>query len=182
MFNSKEIIIFGICLLAVVNFSFASVYKQDLIFVNCTSIDIQMDTISSPYKFSLSPNIEAKNGYSEPYSITIPSQAVLKYKHMSVYFNDDTNGSIDLNFSGGVYGHAGLKQKQEKFAVNGFAFCPNARTAPSLTYVGIDKIVGFVDASSDIEFLNTEQIVRVGGNDSLTKNTIVINLGCHLIN
>lgn len=78
-----------------VNLSFASVYKQNLIFVNCTGVDIQMDTVSHPYKFSLSPNKAAKNGYSEPYSLTIPSLSILKYQHMSTYFNEDIDGSLE---------------------------------------------------------------------------------------
>ena len=179
MFNGKKILACAACL--VINFCYANVYKKDLIFLNCTAMNIQMDTISSPYKFSLSPTKNARNGYSEPYSLTIPSQSVLKYKHMSVYFNSHIDGSINFNFSGGVNGHAILKQKREKFSVSGVAMCPAGGVGISWTEVGIDKIVGFTDDSSDIEFLNNEQIIRVGKYDSLTKDTIVINLGCHSI-
>lgn len=181
MVSSKKIISISVCFLMGVNFSFANVYKKNLTFVNCTSADIQMDTISNPYKFSLSPTIKAKNGYSEAYSLTIPSQSVLKYQHMSVYFNGYMDGSINFNFSGGVNGHAIIEQQRERILVSGLANCPMGGNAISITGVNIDKIVGLTDDSPDIEFLNAEQIVSIGYNFSeyTTKDAIVINLGCY---
>lgn len=177
MFGCKRILCFGVCLLILVNFSHANVYKKNLVFVNCTGADIQMDTISSPYKFSLSPDKKAKNGYSDPYSFTIPSHSVLKYPHMSVYFNGYIDGSLSLNFSGGVNGHAALKQKQESFRAGHSAICSSGGVATCIIKVDIDKIVGVTD-SSDIQFLNEEVIAAIYGEGSLSKGAIVINLGC----
>lgn len=180
MFSGKRILCFSASILILINLSYAGVYKKNLVFVNCTNADIQMDTISSPYKFSLSPDKKAKNGYSTPYSLTIPSQSVLNYQHMSVYFNGYIDGSLSLHFSGGVNGHAALKQRQQSFRATGSTMCSTGGVANCIINVDIDKIVGLTN-SPDIEFLNQEVIAAIHGNESLSKGAIVINLGCRSI-
>ncbi len=163
-----------------VNLSYAQVYKKNLVFVNCTGVDIQMNTIAKPYKFSLSPNIEAKNGYSDVYSLTIPSQSVLKYPSMSVYFNSYIDGSIHFYFTGGVNGHASLMQKRDIASVSGSCSCADGSSGSSSHVFSIYKIIGSTDSSADIKFLNGEQIVRIGSDrEYTTKDSMVISLGCH---
>lgn len=180
MFSCKKRLGLSVCLLMLINIAYANVYHENLVFVNCTSADIQLNTVSSPYKFSLSPNKKAKNGYSDPYSLTIPSQSILKYQHMTVYFNGYIDGSLSLNFSGGVNGHAALKQRRRSIQAIGSGACSSGGLATCVVSVGIDKIVGISDAS-DIEFLSGEKIVSVDGDGALSRGSIVINLGCHPI-
>jgi len=178
MFGCKNKSLLGVCLFMLVHVAYANVYNKNLVFVNCTGADIQLNTISHPYKFSLSPNKKAKNGYSDVYSLTIPSRSVLKYQYMTVYFNGYIDGSLSLNFSGGVTGHAALKQKQQSVQAVGYGVCSTGEATSCVVNVGINKIVGVTDAP-DIEFLSGEEIVSVYADGSLSKSAMVINLGCN---
>lgn len=82
----------------------AGITTVPLVFINCTGQEVQAYNIEQPYKFSLDRDHIAQNGYSKPYSFTIPAKTVFRYNNLTIY-RVPPDGSMHLYFSGGITGH-----------------------------------------------------------------------------
>ena len=81
------------------------VHTTNIVFINCTKQEINVANSTSPYKFSLDPNFRAVEGYSPPYSFTIPANPVYKHKKLTMYHNEMAvycDASMNVVFSGGI--------------------------------------------------------------------------------
>ena len=96
------------CALAIFALIFAAQVHADgainkkLVFINCTGLPINVANDRAPYKYSFDPNSPAQNGYSPPYSFTIPAQALYSYNYFTIFYNLYEDNGMHVVFSGGI--------------------------------------------------------------------------------
>lgn len=78
------------------------VNPHEIMFINCTQQAIHATNGGmSPYKFSMDPAYEARNGYSPSYSFDIPTNTI--YKHpITIFTNWFHDGAMHIYLSGAV--------------------------------------------------------------------------------